>query len=29
MSKRRERAARIERIMALILSYYRVPGIFE
>ncbi len=27
--RRRERAARIERIMAIILMYYRVPGILE
>ncbi len=29
MTKRRARQARVERIIALILSYYRVPGILE
>ncbi len=29
MSRRKQRQARVERIMAIILMYYRVPGILE
>lgn len=29
MRKRISRRARVERIIAIILSYYRVPGIME